>query len=64
MQTFERDGISFRYPADWSVEVSDDAEGGGWSVTVSSADTAFLMASLQPDAADGGDLADQAHAAL
>lgn len=59
MNTFERDGISFHYPANWTAEVSDDAESGGWTVTVSSPDTAFLLASLQPDANDGGQLADQ-----
>lgn len=64
MNTFERDGISFRYPAGWSVEVGENADSGGWSVTVTSPDTAFFMASLQPDAADGGDLADQALAAI
>jgi hypothetical protein len=64
MQTFERDGISFRYPADWTAEVDEDADGGGWSVTVSSPDTAFFMASLQPEAADGGDLADQVLATM
>ncbi|MBN9118784.1 MAG: hypothetical protein J0I06_06435 [Planctomycetes bacterium] len=66
MQTFERDGISFRYPADWTAEVADDAESGGWTVTVSAPRgvDAFFMASLQPDAADGGDVADQTLAAL
>ncbi len=64
MHTFERDGISFRYPADWAVEVADDAEGGGWTVTVSSPDTAFFLASLQPEAADGGELSDQTLATL
>jgi hypothetical protein len=64
MQTFERDGISFRYPADWTAEVEEDPEGGGWTVTVSSPDIAFFMASLQPQASDGGDLADQVLAAL
>jgi hypothetical protein len=64
MHTFERDGISFRYPADWSIEVNEDAESGGWTATVSSPETAFLMVSLQPDATDGGDLSDQALATL
>jgi hypothetical protein len=59
MQTFERDGISFRYPADWTAEVEEGAEGGGWTVTVSSPETAFFLASLQPEASDGGDLSDQ-----
>ena len=64
MHTFERDGISFRYPRNWTIEVAEDDESGGWTVTVSSPETAFLMASLQPDATDGGDLSDQTLAAL
>ena len=58
MNTFERDGISFRYPDDWTAETQEDAD-GGWSVTVTSPDTAFLLVSLQPEAADAGDVADQ-----
>jgi hypothetical protein len=64
MQTFERDGISFRYPAGWTTEVAEDADSGGWTVSVQSPQTAFLLVSLQPDASDAGDLADQALAAL
>ena len=64
VNTFERDGISVRYPADWTAEVVEDAEGGGWTVTVSSPDTAFLLASLQPDANDGGELSDQTLATM
>ncbi len=58
MNTFERDGISFRYPTDWTAEIEEDPD-GGWSVTVSSPDTAFFLASLQPEASDAGGLADQ-----
>jgi hypothetical protein len=64
MNTFERDGISFRYPAHWAVETQDDPESGGWTVTVSSPETAFLLVALQPDASDAGDLADQSLGAL
>jgi hypothetical protein len=63
MNTFERDGISFRYPENWSADERDDAD-GGWTVSVHSPDTAFLLVSLQPEASDAGDLADQALAAL
>ena len=59
MNTFERDGISFRYPADWTAETEEDAD-GGWTVTASSRGTAFFLASLQPGASDAGTLADQA----
>ena len=63
-ETFERDRIAFRYPRNWSAETHEDAEGGGWAVTVSSPDTAFFLASLQPAARDPGELVDQSLAAL
>jgi hypothetical protein len=72
MNTFERDGISFRYPADWTLETeeadaggeADAEEAGGWTATVTSPETAFLMVSLRPEAAHPGDLADQTLDAL
>lgn len=66
MKLFERDGVRFRYPANWTVEPGDDpdADDGGWSVTVQSPETAFLFVSLRPDADTPADLADQALAAL
>ncbi len=63
MNTFTRDGISFRYPANWRAE-ADDAEDGGWAVTLMSPDTAFVLVSLRPDARDPADLADQTLDAL
>jgi len=63
MNTFDRDGISFRYPANWRAEVEESAD-GGWTVTVQSRDTAFAMVSLQPEASDPADLSDQTLAAL
>ncbi|MBA4065230.1 MAG: hypothetical protein C0501_16265 [Isosphaera sp.] len=63
MNTFERDGVSFRHPATWRVEV-EESDGGGWAVTVSSPDTAFVLVSVRPDARDPADLADQTLAAL
>ena len=63
IHTFERDGISFQYPAGWVLE--PDAEGdAGWSVTVQSPETAFLLVSLQRDANNPVELADQTLAAL
>jgi hypothetical protein len=63
MNEFERDGISFRFPANWNAEV-EESEEGGWAVTVSSPATAFLVVSLRPDAHDPADLADQTLDAL
>ncbi|VTR99690.1 Uncharacterized protein OS=Singulisphaera acidiphila (strain ATCC BAA-1392 / DSM 18658 / VKM B-2454 / MOB10) GN=Sinac_7295 PE=4 SV=1 [Gemmata massiliana] len=64
MNTFERDRIVIRYPTNWTVDEAADPESGGWTMTVSSPDTAFFMMSLQPDARDPGDLADQTLDAL
>lgn len=58
IHTFERDGIRFQYPANWSLETDPDAE-GGWSVVVQSPETAFLLVSLQRGALDPAQLADQ-----
>ncbi len=63
MQSFERDGIRVRFPADWSGEAIDDPD-GGWTFTATSLQTAFFMMSLQPEARDSGDLSDQTLAAL
>jgi hypothetical protein len=57
MNTFDRDGISFRYPTNWRVDAEEGD--GGWTVTLTSPDTAFAIISLRPDARDPADLADQ-----
>lgn len=72
MKTFSRDGIAFRYPVNWVLDVEEhadradagDDEAGGWTATVSSTGTAFLMVSLRPEAAHPADLADQTLDAL
>lgn len=64
MQSFDRDGVTFDYPANWTAEFAQDDESGGWSVTVESPGTAFLLVSLRPDAETPADLADQTLAAL
>jgi hypothetical protein len=38
---FSEDGISFRYPANWTLEREDGDE--GWTVSVQSPDTAFVV---------------------
>jgi len=63
MNTFDRDGVHFRYPANWRAE-ADEAEDGAWTVTLTSPDTAFVLVSLRPDARDPADLADQTLDAL
>jgi hypothetical protein len=63
IQTFSRSGISFRYPANWVVETDETAD-GGWTVTLQSHETAFLLVSLRPDADDPAQVADEALEAL
>lgn len=62
LQTFERSGVRFEFPAGWVLDF-DDA-GNGWTVTVQSPDTAFAMLSLRPDADTPSQVADEALDAL
>jgi hypothetical protein len=63
MNEFSRDGIVFRYPTNWSLEV-DEATDGSWTVSLTSPATAFVLVSLRPDAREPADLADQTLQAL
>ena len=47
MAEFQRDGLSFQYPATWKLETQDSDT--GWTVTVQSPDTAFLLLSFDSD---------------
>ena len=40
---FNEDGVSFRYPADWTLEREDGEH--GWTVSLQSPDTAFAVIS-------------------
>lgn len=62
MTTYERAGIRFRYPETWTA-TTDEAE-EGWTVSVQSPETAFLLVSLRPDADSATDLAEMALEAL
>lgn len=62
MTTFERSGIRFQYPDNWQLDAEDT--GDGWTVTLQSPETAFLLVSLRPDAEGATELADEALAAL
>ena len=61
-KTFERSGVRFDYPAGWATDLDDAGE--GWTVTVQSAETAFALVSLRPDAATPAQVADEALDAL
>jgi hypothetical protein len=47
VETFEDDGIRFRYPENWRLEREDTDT--GWTVVVQSPDTAFAMISLNDE---------------
>lgn len=60
--TFDRNGIRFQYPTNWSLDFEDgDA---GWTAVVQSRDLAFVLVSLRADADAPAMLADEALAAL
>lgn len=63
VQTFSRSGISFRYPTSWDLD-TEEAGDGGWTITLQSQQTAFLLVSLRPDANDAAQVADEALEAL
>ena len=45
---FNRDGVQFRYPTNWVLEVSADEDVAGWDVSVESPVTALVTVSLRP----------------
>ncbi len=59
---FDEDGIRFRYPENWRLERDDTEE--GWTVTLQSPDTAFLMVCLREDAPTTDEMVEAAMTAL
>ncbi len=55
---FEADGLAFRYPENWSLE--RDEQEAGWSVTVQSPETAFLIVTFDTESPDISVVADAA----
>jgi hypothetical protein len=47
LQTYEQDGISFRYPANWKLE--QEESDNGWTVFLQSAGTSFVTITLDTD---------------
>jgi hypothetical protein len=62
MRTFSRNGITLKYPTNWTLDPQEDGE--GWSITLSSPQTAFLIVSLHSDATNVSTLAHEALTAL
>ena len=62
VKQFEEDGVSFRYPDNWTLE-REDAD-GGWTATLQSPATAFLVVTLDRTMPEPQQMADAALAAL
>ncbi len=59
---FDETGIRFKYPTNWRLEREDSD--AGWTVSVHSPDTAFLMVCLREDSPTTDNLVDTALEAL
>ena len=59
---FDESGIRFRYPENWRLDREDSEE--GWTVTIQSPETAFLMICLREDAPTTDEVVDIALDAL
>jgi hypothetical protein len=59
---FHEDGISFRYPENWTLEL--EKGDGGWAASVQSPDTAFLVLSCDERMPDAEEVAEAALEAL
>jgi hypothetical protein len=59
---FDENGIRFRYPENWKVEREEND--AGWTVSVQSPDTAFLLISLREDKTSTEEMVETALEAL
>jgi hypothetical protein len=57
-KVFREDGISFRYPDNWVLEREEGD--GGWTVSIQSPDTAFMVLSCDSGMPDRSDVAETA----
>jgi hypothetical protein len=60
--TFDRDGVRFRYPSGWELET--ETEGEGWTASLQGPGTAFLVVTYCPGVDDPSELVDTAVAGL
>ncbi len=60
--TFTCDGVSFRYPENWTLEREDTEN--GWTVLLQSPGTAFLMVTLDREDPDPDQMTDTALQAM
>ena len=59
---FNAEGVQFRYPENWRLVREDNED--GWTITVQSPETAFLMISLRADMPPPEEMAAKALEAL
>ena len=59
---FQQDGVSFRYPENWRLERETTAD--GWTATVQSPDTAFVVVSCDHSMPTAEEMAEAALEAL
>lgn len=59
---FHEDGLSFHYPQNWQFQRDDNES--GWTVSLQSPDTAFMLISFDSDMPDPEQMADSALQAL
>jgi hypothetical protein len=59
---FSEDGVSFRYPANWTLEREDGEH--GWTVSLQSPDTAFVVISCDEEMPDREEVAETVLEAL
>ena len=62
LAVFHEDGLSFQYPKNWQLQ--RDETNNGWTVSLQSPATAFVIISFDSDMPDPQDMADTALAAL
>src|SRR5439155_23246599 len=62
VETFEDEGIRFRYPENWKLEREDTDT--GWTVVVQSPETAFAMISLNDESPSVENMAETALAVV
>ncbi len=60
--TFDRNGIRFQYPENWTIDLEEGDE--VWTATVQSQELAFILLSLRVDVEEPAMLADEALEAI
>lgn len=61
---FRRDGVSFQYPTNWSLELHEEDDDSGWAAMVQSPETAFAAITYAAERPDPTALVTEAGAAL